>query len=149
VRCKIVTSGTPQGNISILLEGVSGFTNLHISRSWDLFPTSFYWVNVCLLLLSAKSTHLPFDQILRKVVECVSNKLLWVLITVVVSTTDMVYIFYLRKKIILCCIYSERYRVIKCIFTLADNLCCQIRGDDNSSTCDFTMGRSVLLMEHP
>jgi hypothetical protein len=29
------------------------------------------------------------------------------------------------------------------IFTFADNLCCQIRADDNSSTCTFTMGKSV------
>jgi hypothetical protein len=91
VRCKIVTYGTPQGNISILLEGVSDFANLHISRCWALFPTSFYWVNVCLLLVNAKSP--SFDQILRKVVECVSNKLLWVLITVVVSTTDGIYMW--------------------------------------------------------
>ena len=39
----------------------------------------------------------PFDQILRKDANYVSNKLLWVLITVVVSTKDMVYIFYLRN----------------------------------------------------
>ena len=38
------------------------------------------------------------------------------------------------------------------IFTFADNvahnLCCQIRADDNSSTCTFTAGKSVVLMEH-
>ena len=35
-------------------------------------------------------------------------------------------------------------------FTLAGNVahisCCQIRADDNSPTCAFTTGKSVLLM---
>jgi len=30
---------------------------------------------------------------------------------------------------------------------VAHNLCCQIRTDDNSSTCTFTTGKSVLLMK--
>ena len=90
-----MTSETPQGSISILHEDVSDFTNLHISRFLTHFLTSFYCVNVCLLLVKTKLP--PFDQLLRKDANCVSNKLLWVLITVVVSPTDTVYIFYLRN----------------------------------------------------
>jgi hypothetical protein len=91
-----VTSETPQGNISILHEGVSDFTNLHISQFLTLFLTSFYCVYVCLSLVNTKVP--PFDKILRKDANCVSNKLLWVLITVVVSTKNKVYIFYLRNN---------------------------------------------------
>jgi len=49
-----VTSEIPQGSISILLEGVSDFTNLHISRFLTHFLTSFYCVNVCLILVNTK-----------------------------------------------------------------------------------------------
>jgi hypothetical protein len=38
------------------------------------------------------------------------------------------------------------------IFTFADNvahnLYCQIRGDDNLSTCTFTTGKSIILCLH-
>jgi hypothetical protein len=56
----------------------------------------------------------------------------------------------------LCCygLYSWRCRIeeaylffilinMKYIVDLTHNLCCQIRADDNSSTCTFTTGKSV------
>ena len=92
-----MTSETLQGNISILLEGVADFTDLHIARCWTLFFTTFYCVNVCLFLVNTKFP--PFDKILRKDANCVSNKLLRVLITVVVSTKDKVYIYFIWEII--------------------------------------------------
>ena len=89
-----MTSETPQGSISILHEDVSDFTNLHISRFLTHFLTSL----LCQCLFTfGKNKITTFDQLLRKDAKCVSNKLLWVLITVVVSPTDTVYIFYLRN----------------------------------------------------
>jgi hypothetical protein len=46
--------------------------------------------------------------------------------------------------------YSLDYNHILFIFMFADNvahnLCCQIRADNNSSTCTFATGKSVLLL---
>jgi len=58
-------------------------------------------------------------------------------------------------------VYFDRKTVIYIALAenVAHNLCCQIWADDNSSTCTFTMGKSVtytfndgksvVLMEHP
>jgi hypothetical protein len=45
-------------------------------------------------------------------------------------------------------LYLEDGNLYLRLWTMSHNLCYQMRADDNSSTCTFMTGKSVVLMEH-
>ena len=45
-------------------------------------------------------------------------------------------------------LYLEDGNLYLRLWTMSHNLCYQMRTDDNSSTCTFMTGKSVVLMEH-